>query len=61
MKKQILIFGFVLILIPIFFSLKSEAKDITIEPSIKLALVYDDNIDFDREDEEDDFINQLSF
>jgi hypothetical protein len=54
-NKQIISFGLGLIFSIIWFQLPCKAADLTIEPSIKLRTVYDDNLDFESKDERDSF------
>jgi hypothetical protein len=45
----------VFIFIAIYLPLNSRAADLKIEPSLELRVEYDDNLDFDDNDEVDDF------
>ena len=56
MKNQCLIFGcLVFIFVAIYLPLNSRAADLKVEPSLELRVEYDDNLDFDDQDEIDDF------
>ncbi len=56
MKKRRLIgYVFSIMLVVLYSSQHLFAKDVTISPSIELKTVYDDNLDFEPNDEKDDF------
>lgn len=56
MKKQRYIgYGLAIMLVMISFYQPLWAKDVTISPAIVLRTVYDDNLNFERNDEKDDF------
>jgi hypothetical protein len=54
-KKSIVIWVFTLVKVLVFSSQLSWGNDITTIPAIELRVMYDDNLDFDRKDEIDDF------
>ena len=54
-KKPFIVWCFTSILLLVFFSQQSWGKDMTLVPVLELKGVYDDNLDFDRKDEIDDF------
>ena len=54
-KKSTVIWVFTLVKILVFSSQLSWGNDITTIPVIELRVMYDDNLDFDRKDEIDDF------
>lgn len=56
MKKQRYIgYGLLIMLVLISFCKPLWAKDVTITPAIEFRTVYDDNLNFDRNDERDSF------
>ena len=56
MKKQsIFSYGLLFILVHMSFAQQIWAKDVTVTPSIELATLYDDNLDFEKSDEKDSF------
>jgi len=54
-NKKIILFSISLVFSIMWFQLPCKAADLTIEPSIQLRGVYDDNLDFESKDEKDSF------
>jgi len=54
-NKQIILFSISLVFSIMWFQMPCKAADLTIEPSIQLRGVYDDNLDFESKDEKDSF------
>ena len=53
-KFSVLSYAILILFLPIFL-LDSSAAEITVTPSLSLKVEYDDNIDFNTNDETDDF------